>query len=54
VGPPGFFALALARTSVRNARLRGGGGNWEVVEEIVRETLCQAGVEVTVYDLEAP
>jgi hypothetical protein len=27
------------------------GGTWEVVEEIVREALCDSGIRVTVYDL---
>ncbi len=27
------------------------GGKWEEVEPIIQETLCQAGVPVTVYDL---
>jgi hypothetical protein len=27
------------------------GGRWERVESIVRETLCAAGLTVTVYDL---
>jgi hypothetical protein len=27
------------------------GGSWPVVEEIIGETLTQAGIRVTVYDL---
>lgn len=28
-----------------------GGGRWEEVEPIIRETLCTEGITVTVYDL---
>jgi len=27
------------------------GGNWKIIETIIEETLCKAGVSVTVYDL---
>jgi Zn-dependent peptidase ImmA (M78 family)/O-acetyl-ADP-ribose deacetylase (regulator of RNase III) len=28
-----------------------GGGDWEIIEELIRQTLCQRDVKVTVYDL---
>jgi hypothetical protein len=27
-----------------------GGGDWLVIEELIRQTLCQRGIKVTVYD----
>ena len=27
-----------------------GGGNWDVIEKIVEEELCEKGIEVTIYD----
>lgn len=30
-----------------------GGGNWEFVESLIVEYLCDRGVPVTVYDLPA-
>lgn len=42
-----------AGASIHMPRIGSGlaGGSWEVVEEIVEETLCQQGLKVTVYDL---
>lgn len=39
--------------SVHMPRLGAGlaGGDWRVIEQIIREELCAAGVAVTVYDL---
>ena len=31
-----------------------GGGTWDIVSEIIDDTLCQQGVDVTVYDLPRP
>jgi O-acetyl-ADP-ribose deacetylase (regulator of RNase III) len=41
--------------SVHMPRLGSGlaGGNWKIIETIIEETLCKAGIEVTVYDLPA-
>jgi Zn-dependent peptidase ImmA (M78 family)/O-acetyl-ADP-ribose deacetylase (regulator of RNase III) len=48
----GEFAFHTG-ASVHMPRIGSGlaGGSWEVVEEIVEETLCQQGLKVTVYDL---
>jgi Zn-dependent peptidase ImmA (M78 family)/O-acetyl-ADP-ribose deacetylase (regulator of RNase III) len=42
-----------AGASIHMPRIGSGlaGGSWEVVEEIVEETLCRQGLRVTVYDL---
>ena len=39
--------------SIHMPRIGSGlaGGNWKVIETIIEETLCKAGVSVTVYDL---
>ena len=39
--------------SVHMPRLGSGlaGGNWKIIEAVIEETLCKAGVSVTVYDL---
>jgi len=41
--------------SVHMPRLGSGlaGGNWKIIETIIEETLCKAGINVTVYDLPA-
>jgi O-acetyl-ADP-ribose deacetylase (regulator of RNase III) len=46
-------ALRL-EASIHGPRLGCGlaGGKWEVVAPIIEETLCQAGLAVTVYDYE--
>ena len=46
--------VALARNSaVHVPRIGCGqaGGNWDIVEELIDDTLCQKGISVTVYDL---
>jgi len=42
-----------ASASIHMPRIGSGlaGGSWEVVEEIVEETLCRRGLKVTVYEL---
>jgi Zn-dependent peptidase ImmA (M78 family)/O-acetyl-ADP-ribose deacetylase (regulator of RNase III) len=42
-----------AGASIHMPRIGAGlaGGSWEVVEEIVEESLCRRGLNVTVYDL---
>jgi len=42
-----------AGASIHMPRIGSGlaGGSWEVVEEIVEETLCRRGLKVTVYEL---
>lgn len=50
----GLAVMATVRhASVHMPRIGCGfaGGRWEEVEPIIRETLCAAGVPVTVYDL---
>lgn len=39
--------------SIHMPRIGSGlaGGNWNIIEAIIEETLCKAGIEVTVYDL---
>jgi len=39
--------------SVHMPRIGSGlaGGNWKIIETIIEETLCKAGIDVTVYDL---
>ena len=39
--------------SIHMPRIGSGlaGGNWNIIEAIIKETLCKAGIEVTVYDL---
>lgn len=39
--------------SVHMPRIGSGlaGGNWKIIETIIEETLCKAGIPVTVYDL---
>jgi O-acetyl-ADP-ribose deacetylase (regulator of RNase III) len=46
------FALEHGAT-VHMPRIGAGlaGGNWSTIEAIIEETLCAAGVPVTVYDL---
>jgi len=41
------------KLSVHMPRIGSGlaGGNWKIIETIIEETLCAAGIEVTVYDL---
>ncbi len=41
------------KISVHMPRIGSGlaGGNWNIIETIIDETLCKAGIEVTVYDL---
>jgi len=45
--------LAPNKFTVHMPRIGSGlaGGNWKVIETIIEETLCKAGVSVTVYDL---
>lgn len=41
------------RASVHMPRIGCGeaGGDWEIVSELIDESLCKKGVTVTVYDL---
>lgn len=41
------------QSSVHMPRIGSGqaGGRWPIIEEIIRQTLCSRGIEVTVYDL---
>jgi O-acetyl-ADP-ribose deacetylase (regulator of RNase III) len=43
----------LAGAGVHMPRIGTGeaGGSWDIVSEIVEETLCEKGIDVTVYDL---
>jgi len=41
------------QASVHMPRIGSGqaGGSWQIVDEIIRQTLCASGLDVTVYDL---
>jgi hypothetical protein len=41
------------QASIHMPRIGSGqaGGSWPIIEEIIRQTLCSTGVDVTVYDL---
>jgi len=43
---PNSFSIHMPRIGSGLA-----GGNWKIIETVIEETLCKAGVSVTVYDL---
>ena len=49
----GLRAQVLPNDEVRMPRIGVGlaGGNWGIISQIIRQTLCENGVPVTVYDL---
>jgi len=46
-------AAVQQRASVHMPRIGSGagGGDWTIIEELVRQTLCERGIKVTVYSL---